>query len=58
MAKQLSMEDMIKKYQYLRGNQQTASGIESNSKTNDKDNADFSSKIHFDSNQFKSSHSL
>jgi len=47
MAKQLSMEDLIKKYQYLKTTQQTSSRTETNQKTNEKDNAECSSKIIF-----------
>jgi hypothetical protein len=47
MAKQLPMEDLIKKYQYLKSTRQTSPRIETNQKTHDKDNTEFSSKISF-----------
>lgn len=37
MAKQLSMEDLIKKYQYLKSNQQLSSRTETNKTTNEAD---------------------
>jgi hypothetical protein len=51
MAKQLSMEELIKKYQYLRANQQptttTTTTTETNSKTHEMENPEFLSKIIF-----------
>jgi len=47
MAKQLSMEDLIKKYQYLKSTHQSSPNTETNQKTNEKDNGEFSSKILF-----------
>jgi hypothetical protein len=47
MAKQLSMEDLIKKYQYLKTTQQSLPRTETNQKTHEKDNGEFSSKIVF-----------
>ena len=51
MAKRLSMEDLIKKYQYLKSNQQNSSRTETNQKTNETDRR-------FDDECFKSSSKL
>lgn len=50
MAKQLSMEDLIKKYQYLKTNRQTSPRTETNQKSHEKDRTwddEYSSKIIF-----------
>lgn len=51
MAKQLSMEDLIKKYNYIRTNRQSSSSsstnIETNKKSNEKETGDFSSMRSF-----------
>jgi hypothetical protein len=50
MAKHLSMEDLIKKYQHLKTTRQTTSTTEANQKTHEKDRRfdnEYSSKIIF-----------